>query len=101
MKMSSNGNIFRITGHLCEEFTGPWWIPCTKASDSEFDVFIDLCLNKWFSKQLWGRWFETLLSPLWCHSNVQVRWRLYIKAAPMCPVKGLIYSTLKSGAMRF
>ena len=24
---SSNGNIFRVTGHLCGEFTGPRWIP--------------------------------------------------------------------------
>ena len=24
--MSSNGNIFRITGHLCREFPGPRWI---------------------------------------------------------------------------
>ena len=23
----SNGNIFRVTGHLCGEFTGPRWIP--------------------------------------------------------------------------
>ena len=33
MMTSSNGNIFRVTGHLFEEFTGPWWIPCTKASE--------------------------------------------------------------------
>ena len=26
---SSNGNIFRVTGHLCGEFTGPRWIPRT------------------------------------------------------------------------
>ena len=26
MMTSSNGNIFRITGHLCGEFTGPRWI---------------------------------------------------------------------------
>ena len=32
---SSNGNIFRVTGHLCGEFTGPRWIPHTKASDAE------------------------------------------------------------------
>ena len=32
---STNGNIFRVTGHLCEEFTGPRWIPHTKASDAE------------------------------------------------------------------
>ena len=32
---SSNGNIFRVTGHFCGEFTGHRWIPCTKASDAE------------------------------------------------------------------
>ena len=35
MMTSSNGNIFRVTGHLCGEFTGPRWIPPTKASDAE------------------------------------------------------------------
>ena len=35
MMTSSNGNIFRVTGHLCGEFTGPRWIPHTKASDTE------------------------------------------------------------------
>ena len=35
MMTSSNGNIFRVTGHLCGEFTGPRWIPRTKASDPE------------------------------------------------------------------
>ena len=33
MMMSSNGNLFRVTGHLCGEFTG--WITHTKASDAE------------------------------------------------------------------
>ena len=32
MMTSSNGNIFRVTGHLCGEFTGLRWIPRTKAS---------------------------------------------------------------------
>ena len=32
MMTSSNGNIFRVTGPLCGEFTGPRWIPRTKAS---------------------------------------------------------------------
>ena len=31
---SSNGNIFRVTGHLWGESTGPRWIPITKASDA-------------------------------------------------------------------
>ena len=35
MMTSSNVNIFRVTGHLCGEFTGPQWIPHTKASDAE------------------------------------------------------------------
>ena len=35
MMTSSNGNIFRVTCHLCGEFTGPRWIPHTKASDAE------------------------------------------------------------------
>ena len=34
MMTSSNGNIFRITGPLCGEFTGHRWIPLTKASDA-------------------------------------------------------------------
>ena len=29
MMTSSNGNIFRVTGHLCGEFTSPRWIPRT------------------------------------------------------------------------
>ena len=30
MMTSSNGNIFRVTGHLCGEFTGHRWIPDAK-----------------------------------------------------------------------
>ena len=30
---SLSGNIFRVTGPLCGEFTGHRWIPLTKASD--------------------------------------------------------------------
>ena len=32
---SSNGTIFRVTRHLRGEFTGPRWIPRSKASDAE------------------------------------------------------------------
>ena len=65
-----NGNIFRVAGHLCGELTGHWWIPHTKASDGDFDVFFDLRLNELLSKQSWGWWFETPSHPLWRHSNV-------------------------------
>ena len=37
---SSNGNIFRVTGHLCGEFTDLRWIPRTKASDAELWCFL-------------------------------------------------------------
>ena len=35
-----NWNIFRVTGYLCGEFTGPRWIPHTKASNVEFWCFL-------------------------------------------------------------
>ena len=68
MMTSSNGNIFRVTGHLCGEFTGPAQRPVTRS----FDVFFDLRLNKRLSKQSWGWWFETASCPLWRHRNVLV-----------------------------
>ena len=40
MITSSNGNIFRVTGHLCGEFTGHRWIPQTKTSDAELWCFL-------------------------------------------------------------
>ena len=71
MMTSSNGKIFRVTGHLCGEFTGPLWITHTKASDVELWCLFDLRLNKnkSLSKQSWGWWFETLSCPLWRHCN--------------------------------
>ena len=43
MITSSNGNIFHVTGHLCGEFTGHLWIPCTKAgSHAELWWFVTL-----------------------------------------------------------
>ena len=65
----SNGNIFRVTGLLCGEFTGHRWIPRTKASDVDLWCFIDLRLNIRLSKQSWGWWFETSSWPLWHHCN--------------------------------
>ena len=69
MMTSSNGNIFRVTGHLCGKFTGPRWISRTKASDAELWCFFDLRMNKRLSKQPWGWWFETLAWSLWRHRN--------------------------------
>ena len=40
MMTSLDGNIFRVTGDLCGEFTGRRWIPRTKASDAELWGFL-------------------------------------------------------------
>ena len=70
MMTSTNGNIFRVTAHLCGEFTSPRWIPPQRPVTRSFDAFFDLHLNKRLSEQSWGWWFETLSCPLWCHCNV-------------------------------
>ena len=55
MMTSSNGNIFRVTGHLCGEFTGDSPVtgefPAQRPVTRSFDVFFDLRLNKRLSKQ--------------------------------------------------
>ena len=66
---SSNGNIFRITGPLCGEYTGPGEFPTQRPVTRSFDVFFDLCLNKRLSKQPWGWWFETPSWSLWRQCN--------------------------------
>ena len=66
---SSNENIFRVTGHLCGEFTGPGEFPTQRPVTRSFDVYFDLRPNKWLSKQSWGWWFETLSCSLWRHRN--------------------------------
>ena len=63
MMTSSNGNIFRVTGHLCGEFTGPGEIPAQRPVTWSFDVYFDLRPNKRLSKQSLGWWFETLSPP--------------------------------------
>ena len=47
MMTPSNGNIFRITGLLCGEFTGHRWIPFSKASNTEQIFFDFLWINDW------------------------------------------------------
>ena len=69
MMTSSNGNICRITGLLCGEFTGPGEFPAQRPVTWSFDVFFHLRLNKRLSKQSWGWWFETPSRPLWRQCN--------------------------------
>ena len=51
MMTSSNGNIFRVAGHLCGEFTCPGEFPAQRPVTRSFDVFFDLRLIKWLNKQ--------------------------------------------------
>ena len=69
MMTSSNGNIFRVTGPLCGEITGPGDFPTQRPVTRGFAVFFDLRLNKRLSKQPWGWWFETPAWSLWRHRN--------------------------------
>ena len=71
MMTSSNGNIFRVTGPLCGEFTGPRWIPTQRPVTQSFDVYFDLRKNKRLGKQSWGWWFGTLSWSLLRHRNDQ------------------------------
>ena len=47
----------------------PCEFPAQRPMTRTFDVFFYLRLNKRFSKQSWGWWFETLSRPLWRHCN--------------------------------
>ena len=76
MMTSPNGNIFRVTGPLCGEFTGPVEFPTQRPVTRSFDVFFDLRLNKRLSKQPGGWWFEMPSWSLWRHRNAIRRIRV-------------------------
>ena len=50
--------------------------PALRPVTRSFNVFFDLRLNKWLSKQLWGWWSETPSCPLWCHCNGLIKIRV-------------------------
>ena len=47
----------------------PGEFPTQRPVTWSFDIFLDLRLNKWLSKQSWGWLFETLSRPLWRQCN--------------------------------
>ena len=77
-----NGDIFRVTGPLCGEFTGPGEFPTQRPVTRSFDVSFDLRLNKRLSKQPWGWWLETLSWSLWrqCNDHVPTTLAVYTQA---------------------
>ena len=70
MMTSSNGTIFRVTGPLCGEFTGPGEFPAQRPMTRSFDVFFDLRLDGRLGKHSWGWWLEKPSCPLWRQSDV-------------------------------
>ena len=52
MMTSSNGNIFRVTGPLCGEFTGPGEFPTQRPVTQSFDVsLICVWINGWVNNR--------------------------------------------------
>ena len=72
MMTSSNGNIFRVTGHLCGNSPVTGEFPAQKLVTRSFDVFY-LRLNERVSTQSWDWWFETPSRSLWRHCNVRTK----------------------------
>ena len=71
MMTSSNGNVFRVIGPLCGEFTGHR-SPVNSPHKGQWRgalMFSLICACKRLSKQPLAWWFETPSRPLWRHYN--------------------------------
>ena len=68
MMTSSNGYIFRVSGHLCREFTGHQCLPHTKASDPELWYFF-ICsqIHGWVNNREAGDLRPRPRYTLWSH----------------------------------
>ena len=75
---SSNGDILRVTGPSCGEFTGTGEFPTQGSVTRSYDTFFELRLNKRLSKQPWGWWFESPSWSLWRHCNMKIWIRMQI-----------------------
>ena len=65
----------------------PGEFPTQRPVTRSFDVYFDLRPNKRLCKQSWGWWFETLLCPLWRHSNapcLRIADRAIVAGCPRC-----------------
>ena len=92
LTISMNAKVSLVTGsswwrHQMETFSTllalcagnspvPGEFPAQRPVTRSFDVFFDLLLDKRFSKQSWGWWFEALSYPFWRHSNVSATIRV-------------------------
>ena len=69
MMTSSNGNIFRVTGHLCGEVTG-YRLPHTKASDAELWYFLWSAPEETFDQTTVRLVIWDAIAPIIRHYNV-------------------------------
>ena len=99
--MSSNGNIFLVTGHLCGNSPVPGEFPAQRPVTRSCGLFFDLRLNKRLSKQPRGRWFERPSRALWRHSNGIDYPCLSSWAAPSSNTKSLHKPILTINSMTF
>ena len=75
----------------------PGEFPTQRPVTRGFDVFFDLRLNKRFSKQSWGWWFETPSGSLWRQYNVDVAsdsWSWHHYDSP------ILLMLMRSGSLR-
>ena len=92
MMTSSNGNIFRVTGPLCGEFTGHRWIPRTKASDAELWRFVSFEPepNGWVNNRKAGdlrrhrdHYYVAVMKSTDFHYSDETKWLPHI-CVPLC-----------------
>ena len=84
---SSNGNLFRVT------------FPAQRPVTRSFDVFFDMRLNKWLSKQWWCWWFETPSRPLWrkmAQYRISLTLESSVQSGPCFNTKRLSYEFRRS-----
>ena len=98
MMTSSNGNIFRVTGHLCGELTGHRWIP-HKGQWRGALVFslIYAWINGWVNNREPGDWRRHRV-----HNDVAVIWKklsattsLVFSSQALCKQTDLVFSPLR------
>ena len=69
MMTPSNGNISALLAICAGNSPVTGEFPAQRPVTRSFGVFVDLPLNKRWSKQSWGWWFETLSHQLWRQCN--------------------------------
>ena len=74
--------------------------PAQRPATLSFDVFFDLRLTKWLSKQWWRWWFETPTRSLWrhCNGNQVVRYNTSQQNKELISVLNLKLLQIKLGS---